>query len=62
MKNLSSFGYERIVGKTICKGKYSDIYYYRGVCESCAKEDATFCIILEKNKWGQTINRIHCKL
>lgn len=62
MKNLSSFGYERIVGKTICKGKYSDIYYYRGIHEACTKEDATHCIIFEKNKKGQTINRIYCKL
>ena len=62
MKNIQSFGFERIVGRTTCGGKYSDIYYYCGYNEACAKEDATHCIIFEKNKSGKVLNTIFCKL
>lgn len=62
MKNTQYFGFERRVGKTPCKGKYAEIYYYRGCNESCAKEDATRCIIYEKKKNGKTVNVIECML
>lgn len=62
MKNMNGFGFERIVGKTLNGGKYSDVYYYCGYNESCAKEDATHCIIYEKNQYGKVISKIHCKL
>ena len=62
MKNTQSFGSERIVGKTPNGGKYSEIYYYCGYNEACAKEDATHCIIEERRKNGTLINRIYCML
>lgn len=62
MKNMECFGYERKIGKTPSGGKYSEIYYYCGCNEACAKEDATHCIIYEKKKNGKTINTIHCML
>lgn len=62
MSNVSSFGFERIVGKTPSGGRYCEIYYYCGVNEACAKEDATHCVIYEKKKNGTTINTIYCML
>ena len=62
MKNKQSFGFERIVGKTLNGGKYSEIYYYCGYNEACAKEDATHCVILEKKANGKIINTIYCML
>lgn len=62
MSNTSSFGFERIVGKTPSGGRYCEIYYYRGVNEACAKEDATHCVIFEKKRNGTTINTIYCML
>ncbi|MBE6675028.1 MAG: hypothetical protein E7596_07985 [Ruminococcaceae bacterium] len=62
MKNFESFGYERKIGKTPNGGKYCEIYYYRGVNESCAKEEATHCIIYEKKANGKLINTIYCML
>ena len=54
--------FERIIGKTVSGGKYSDIYYFCGYNQACAKKDATYCTIYEKNSKGKVINTIHCKL
>ena len=62
MKNFECFGFERKIGKTPSGGKYCDIYYYCGCNEACEKRDATHCIILEKNKKGNLINKIYCSL
>ena len=62
MKNVQAFGYEKRIGKTPSGGASCEIYYYCGYNEICAKEDATYCVIFEKSKKGETINEIHCKL
>ena len=62
MISTQSFGYEKIIGKTPSGGKYCEIYYYRGVDEACAKEEATHCVIYEKKRNGKTINTIYCML
>ena len=53
---------ERIIGKTVSGGKYSDVHYFCGYNQACTKDEATHCIIYEKNSKGKVLNEIHCKL
>lgn len=62
MKNMECYGFERKIGKTPSKGRYTETYYYRNCNEACSKEEATHCIIYEKGRKGKIINIIHCML
>ena len=62
MKDAKGYGYERIVGKTISGGAYSEIFYFSGYNEACEKKDATHCVIYERKGSGALVNKIYCKL
>ena len=60
MKN--QFGYERVLGKTIKGGDYSEIYYFDNNNELCRNSEATHCVIYERKKNGALIHTIYSKL
>lgn len=55
-------GYEKVLGKTIKGGDYSEIYYYNNDNEACAFSEATHCIIYERKKNGTLIHTIYASL
>ena len=55
-------GYEKILGKTIKGGDYSEIYYYNNDNEACTFSEATRCIIYERKNNGTLIHTIYASL
>ncbi len=62
MKKQKTIGYERLLGKTIKGGEYSEIYYYNNFNESCSSKEATRCVIYERMNNGELIHTIYATL
>ncbi len=55
-------GYEKVRGKTLKGGDYSEIYYYNNDNTSCSIEEATHCIIYERKNSGALVHTIYAYL
>ena len=60
MKN--KLGYEKVLGKTIKGGDYSEIYYYNNDNEACKMSEATHCIIYERKSNGTLVHTIYAMM
>lgn len=59
-KNIGS--YEKIIGKTIKGGDYSEIYYFNKFNEACSSNEATRCVIYERMNGGKLVHTIYASL
>ncbi|MBO5357218.1 MAG: hypothetical protein J6A95_05565 [Clostridia bacterium] len=55
-------GYEKLLGKALKGGDYSEIYYYNNDNEACEAGKATHCVIYEREKNGKLVHTIYAYL